>query len=172
MSSIFSKRNCLFHTRNKCLNLRKQEDEDFVSFAGNINQQCERFNLKDLSIDIFECLVFVQGLTASHDKDIHLQISNKMEHDTDIILQKIMEEYEHMLNIKHNNFTIEEKDISCVHAVWPKLKSAKDDIKPPPCYGCGGVHFKKDCYSKNKKCFSCGFFGHKSMHCQRIFPRN
>ena len=48
-----------------------------------------------------------------------------------------------MLNIKYNNFTIEEKDISCVHAVKPKLKSA-NDIKPPPCDGCGGLHFKKD----------------------------
>ena len=46
-----------------------------------------------------------------------------------------------MLNIKHNNFTIEEKGISYVHAVRPKLKSAKDDIKPSPSYGCGGLHF-------------------------------
>ena len=94
------------------MNLRKQEDEDFVSFAGNVNQQCERFNLKDLSIDMFKCLVFIQGLTASCDKDIHLQILSKM----DITLQKITEKCQRMLNIKHNNYTIEEKDISHVHA--------------------------------------------------------
>ena len=121
LSSIFGKRNCLFHTRYKCLNLRKQEDEDFVSFAENVNQQCERFNLEDLSIGMFKCLFFVRGLTASRDKVIRSQILNKMEQDPDITLQKIMEECQCMLNIKHGNFTIEEKDISHVHGVRPKL---------------------------------------------------
>ena len=72
-----------------------------------------------------------------------------------------------MLNIKHNNFAIEEKDISHVHTVRPKLKSAKDDIKPSLYYGCSLLHFKKDCYFKNKKCFSCVFLGCKSMYYQR-----
>ena len=141
MSIIFGKRNSLFHTRYKCLNLRKQVDEDFVSFARNVNQQCERFNLKDLSSDMFKFLGFVQGLTASHNKDIRSQILNKMEQDPDISLQKITAECQCMLSIKHNNFAFEEKDISCIHAVRPKLKSAKDDVKPSPCYGCSGLHF-------------------------------
>ena len=116
---------------------------------------------------MFKCLGFVLGLTASCDKDIHSRMLNEMEQDPEITLQKITEECQHILNIKHNNFTIEEKDISCVHAVRPKLKSAKDYIKPSPCYGCGGLHFKKDCYFTNKKCFSCNFLGHKSMRCRR-----
>ena len=66
-----------------------------------------------------------------------------MEQDPEITLQKITEECQRMLNIKHYNFTVEEKDISCVHAVRLRLKSAKDDIKPCPCSGCGGLHFKK-----------------------------
>ena len=86
--------------------------------------------------------------------------------DLDITLQKITEECQRMLNIKHNNFAIEEKDISRVHVVRPKLKSAKDDVKPFPCSGCGGRHFKKDCYSKNKVVFVCSFC-HKSTHCRR-----
>ena len=68
LSSIFGKRNSLFHTRYNCLNFRKQKDKDCVSFAVNINQLCERFNVEDLSIDMYKWLVFVQGLTASHDK--------------------------------------------------------------------------------------------------------
>ena len=85
-----------------------------------------------------------------------LEILNKIEQDPDLTLQKIME-CQCMLNIKHSNFTIEEKDISRVHAVKPKLKSAKDDIKPSLCFGCSGLYFKKDCYFKNKKCFLCSF---------------
>ena len=90
-----------------------------------------------------------------------------MEQDPDITLQKITEECQHMLDIKHDNHTIKEKDISCVHAVRPKLKSAKDDIKSSLCYRCSGLHFKKDCYFKNKQCLLCGFSGHKSMQCRR-----
>ena len=165
MSCIFSERNSLFHTRYKCLNLRKREDEDFISFAENVNQECERFNLMDLSIHMFKCLVFVQGLTANRDKDIRSRILNKMEQGPNITLKKITE-CQHMLNIKHDNSTIEEKDISHVHALRPKLKSAKDYTKPSPCYGCGGLHFKKT-YFKNKKCFRVIFLGYKSMHCRR-----
>ena len=106
----------------------------------NVNQQCEKFNLKDLSIDMFKCLVFVQGLTASHDKNICLRILNKMEQGPNITLQKIMEECQCMLNIKHDNFAMEEKYISCVHGVQPKLKSAKDDVKPSLCFGCSRLH--------------------------------
>ena len=81
-----------------------------------------------------------------------------MEQDPDITLQKITKECQRMLNIKNNNFAIEKKDISHVQAVRPKLKSAKDYIKPSPCYGCSEQHFKKDCNFKNKKYFSCVFF--------------
>ena len=81
-----------FYFRYNCFNLRKQEDQYFVGFAGNVNQQCERFNLKDLSIDMLKCLVFVLGLTANRDKDIRWRIFNKMEQDPDITLQKITEE--------------------------------------------------------------------------------
>ena len=100
---------------------------------------------------MFKCLVFGQGLTASHDKDFRSRIFNKMEQDVGITLQKINVEFQRILDIKNDNFTIEEKDISRVQGVRPKLKSAKDDIKPYPCYGCSGLHFKEDCYFKNKK---------------------
>ena len=56
-----------------------------------------------------------------------------MEQDPDITLKKITEECQRMLNIKNNNFAIQEKDISHVHPVRPKLKSAKDNIKTSPC---------------------------------------
>ena len=68
-----------------------------------------------------------------------------------------MEECQRMLNIKNDNFAIEEEDISRVHVVRPKLKSIKDNIKPTPCYGCSGLHSKKYCYLNDEKCFSCVF---------------
>ena len=34
--------------RYKCLNIIKEDDEDFVAYAGKVNAHCERFKLKDL----------------------------------------------------------------------------------------------------------------------------
>ena len=70
LSNIFGERVSLFHTCFSCLNMVKREDEDFVAYAGSVNRMCECFMLHDLSIDRFKCLVFVQGLTSSKDKNI------------------------------------------------------------------------------------------------------
>ena len=167
LSSIFGERNSVFHTRYKCLNIVKGEDEDFVTYAGNVNKQCELFRLQDLTPNAFKCLLFVQGLTASRDKDIRSRILTKLEQDPDITLQKITEECQRILNVKHDNKQIEEKDISRVQVVRRKhFKSVKEPSKQVSCYGCGGVHPKKFCYFKDKRCFSCNRVGHKSSFCR------
>ena len=66
---IFGERDSLFHTRYKCLNTQKEETDDIVTYAGKVNAQCELFKLKDLSVDMFKCYIFVQGLTAPRDKN-------------------------------------------------------------------------------------------------------
>ena len=50
--------------RYKCLNIIKQEEDDFVTYAGMANAQCEAFKLKELSSDVFKHLIIVQGLTV------------------------------------------------------------------------------------------------------------
>ena len=76
---IFNKRYSLFHMQYKCLNIVKQEDDDFVTYASMVNAQCETFNLKELLSNMFNCLVFVQGLTAPKDKEIRSRILTIME---------------------------------------------------------------------------------------------
>lgn len=43
LSGIFDERDSLLQTRYKCLNSVKQEKEDFVTYEGNVNSQCELF---------------------------------------------------------------------------------------------------------------------------------
>ena len=118
----------------------KREDEDFVTYAGNVNRMCERFMLHDLSIDRFKCLVFVQGLTSSKDKNIRSRILTKLEQGSEVTLQKVTEECQKMVNLKHDNTQIEEKDISRVHAIQPKTGRTKKNLKTPTYSGCGGGH--------------------------------
>ena len=144
----------------------KREDEDFVTYAGNVNRMCERFMLHDLSIDRFKCLVFIQRLTSSKDKDIRSRILTKLEQGSEVTLQKLTEECQRMGNLKHDNTQIEEKDIYRVHAIRPKTGRAKKNFKILTCSGCSGGHFKRECFFRDKNCFSCGNKGHISAHCE------
>lgn len=92
LSGIFDERGSLFHIRHKCLNIVKQENEDFVTYAGNVNTQCELLKLGDLSVNIFKCLIIIQGLTVAKDKDIRSRILTIMEEHPEIMLQKVTEE--------------------------------------------------------------------------------
>ena len=109
LSKMFGEQNSLFHTRHKCLNIIKEDDEDFIAYAGKVNAQCEQFKLKDLKEDMFKYLIFVQGLTSNKDKVIRSKILTMLEQDTEITLQKVSEECQKSINIRRDNIGIEEK---------------------------------------------------------------
>ena len=69
LSRNFDERDSLFR---KCLNIIKQKNEDFLSYADTVNSQCELLKINEISKDMFRCLIFVQGLTAP--KDIRCRI--------------------------------------------------------------------------------------------------
>ena len=54
-------------------------------------------------------LIFVQGLTAPKDKDIR----SRMEQDPEIRYQKVTEEGQKLINIKHDKTRIERKNLAC-----------------------------------------------------------
>ena len=83
-----------------------------MTYASNVNSQCELFRLGNLSIDMFRCLIFVQGLTAAKDKDIRSRILTIMEQDSEIMLQQVTEECQELINVKRDHTWIEEKNIS------------------------------------------------------------
>ena len=86
-----------------------------MTYEGNINSQYELFKLSDLLIDIFKCLIFVQGLTVVKDKDIRCRILTKIEREPEITQQKVTEECYKLINVKKkDNTQIEEKNISRV----------------------------------------------------------
>ena len=103
------------YIHDMCLNSIKQENEDFVSYVGTINSQCKLFKINEIAKDmLFKCLIFIQGLTASKDKDICSRILTIIEQDPEITLQKVTEESQRLINIKHDNTCIEEK-MSCMY---------------------------------------------------------
>ena len=99
-----------------------------MTYAGNVNSRCELFKLGDLSIGMFKCLIFVQGLTAVKNKDIRSRILTMMEQDPEITQQKATEECQRLINVKRDNTRIEEKNISRVQTI-KQPKFTKNKVK-------------------------------------------
>lgn len=162
---IFGERDGLFHTRYRCLNMSKDETDDIVTYAGKVNAQCELFKLKDLSVDMFKCYIFVQGLTAPKDKDLRSRILSIMEQDPEMNLQKVTEECQKLINVKRDTTRIEGKVTSQVQVVKQKT-FPKDKGKSFECWSCAGPHLRKNCPYKDQRCTKCGLVGHRASHCR------
>ena len=87
---------------------------------------------------MFECLIFIQGLTSSSEKEIHTSLFAKLEQEQKITLQNLAEECQRLLNLRVDTAKIEERDISNIHAIKKKLQGKKNTpyFKINPCYGC------------------------------------
>ena len=75
---IFGEQSSLFNTCWQCLKLTKKDFEDYKTFTSTVNRVCESFQLNEITPDIFECLIFIQGLTSSSEKEVCI---TKLEQD-------------------------------------------------------------------------------------------
>ena len=175
LTKIFGEKSSLFNTRWKCLNLAKKDSEDYTTFASVVNRECEKFKLSELTSDMFKCLIFVQGITAPKDSEIRSRLLSKLEQDPQLTVQKIAEECQRIVNLRHDNAKIEERDISHIHTVKQRPHGKKHtnfSFKINPCFGCGELHLYKYCQFKNKSCRNCGKVGHKGSHCRKKLKEN
>ena len=58
LSELFGANTSLFHKRWKCLNIFKDDQEDYLTFVVTVNKLCNDFRLADLITDDFKCLIF------------------------------------------------------------------------------------------------------------------
>ena len=55
----------------------KKRGEYYSTFPGIVNREFEMFKLKELTSDMFKCLIFVQGLMAPEDGKIRTKSKNQ-----------------------------------------------------------------------------------------------
>lgn len=165
---MYGREETLFSTRYKCLKLVKNEEDDFTTYAGQINKHCEQFELSKLTVPQFKCLLFVRGLQSSRDSDIRTRLLAKIDAEKDAIvtLDAMLEECQRILNIKHDTALIQSGTIasSSVRAIndgkSKKCHSSTGTSKKTPktpCWLCGGLH----CSFKQHKCLKCSKIGLK-----------
>ncbi|CAI2737860.1 unnamed protein product, partial [Dicrocoelium dendriticum] len=105
---IFGERSSLFSTRYHCLKLVKHSMDDYITYAGIVNRECERFKLASMTETQFKCLMFICGLQSPSDADIRTRLLTRLEQDPDITLQKMAEECQRLINLKHDSRMVEQ----------------------------------------------------------------
>ena len=74
LSELFGPNTSLFHKRWKCLNIFKEDQQDYLTFAATVNKHCNDFKLADLTADDFKCLIFARGLVSAEDAEIRHRV--------------------------------------------------------------------------------------------------
>ncbi|XP_029647283.1 uncharacterized protein LOC115221276 [Octopus sinensis] len=176
---MFSEEILLFNTRWKCLNAEKRDDVDYTTYAGRMNRECEIFKLDKLTSDTFKCLIFAQRLTAKKDAEVMMKILANLKVNQDITIQKLSEECDMVLKVRHDTEESQRRDCLQMKSVrmsrkTDKMCHKKHDIYQEVnlCVVCGGRHLRKECPFKNAKCLRCGNTGHIKSHCTTKMTKN
>ncbi|VDP96303.1 unnamed protein product [Echinostoma caproni] len=162
---IFTVDCALWEDTDKCLQVRKTQSEDSVTYAGRINLEAERFKLKDLSMGQFKCLPFVSGLQSATDTELRNRILSQIENSADLTLHNITEERQRIENIKMDSALIAKgSDYNTVNRlqVSPNKREAwnapiNPKSRPPTaCWKCGNWNFVKYSPYADRICHVCG----------------
>ncbi|KER24867.1 hypothetical protein T265_07592 [Opisthorchis viverrini] len=113
--------------------LAKREADDYVTFAGIVNRECEKFQLQSPTEDQFKCLIFVAGLQSSQESDIRTRVLSKLEHEKDITVKDLTTECQRLRNLKHDTAMVQQKSRSPISSSVMTLKrtTVTPGKKPP-----------------------------------------
>nr|CAX83692.1 Gap-Pol polyprotein [Schistosoma japonicum] len=186
LSQHFGDNSSLFNIRYRCLKLKMNKSDDFLTHVGVVNRECERFKLKDLSENQFKSLILICSLQSEKFAIIRTRLLHRLDQEPTLSLNDIAAEYQRLTNLKHDTALVQSggngdievhavcrKPIS--HQVTPATTSTHRDkppdkkniIPPSRCWNCDGWHFAKFCPFKNYRCGKCNRLGHKETLCRQ-----
>ena len=125
LSQHFGDNSSLFNIRYRCLKLKMNESDDFLTHVGVVNRECERFKLKYLSENQFKSLILICSLQSEKFVDIRTRLLHRLDQEPTLSLNDIAAEYQRLTNLKHDTALVQ----SCgngdteVHAVRRKPTS-------------------------------------------------
>lgn len=173
LKSLFGSVESLTKIRFSCLQAEKLDSESFVTYLSRVNKLCEDFQFTKMSIDDFKCIIFIFGLKSEKYNDIRTRLLLKLNSQTDIKMEDIMKEIESIQTIKSDTILLEQSrpEIQAVQtnpgaSGTTHFKQGSSKAPKTPCWGCGDMHFFKECPFKNHCCVLCKKSGHKDQFCK------
>ncbi|XP_062713344.1 uncharacterized protein LOC134290257 [Aedes albopictus] len=153
LSALFGAAESVISRRYRCLQISKQPQEDYVSYACRINKSCVEFELSKLSEEQFKCLMFMCGLKSDKDAELSEECQRllNLRHDTAMI-----EEHSTAVNdLRTNKQRFKSGSPSKFHlSGGEKSGSGSSSGKAIPkiaCWLCGGMHYARECSYKSSK---------------------
>ncbi|KER33031.1 hypothetical protein T265_00942 [Opisthorchis viverrini] len=190
LSQIFGEQTSLFNIRYRCMKLVKIDADDFLTYSGIVNRECERFKLGSLTEDQFKSLIFICGLQSPKDAEIRTRLLSRIEQDPSMTLQAVTSECQRLLNLKHDTAMVQlgghgGPEVHAIHqdtqqpgpvksgptkpisqCSGPKQNKGSKKKPPSQCWHCGAWHFVRFCPYKKHRCRQCKSVGHKDGYCQ------
>ena len=120
LSELFRPNTSLFHKRWKCLNIFKDGQQDYLTFATIVSKHCNDFKLADLTADDFKCLIFTPSLVSTEDAEIRRRVLIKLENEQGLILTKLAEDCQRVVSVKSESKTIEESGVAHIKKIKSK----------------------------------------------------
>ena len=125
LTKIYGEQSLRFNTHWQCLKLTKKDCKDYTTFAITVNRYCERFQLNEITPDMFKCLIFLQGLSLPSEKEVRTRLLTKLGEDQKITAQSLAEKCQRILNLRADTAKIEERNISNIHTIKNKPQGKK-----------------------------------------------
>lgn len=165
---IFGRRETVFNTRYKCLQLSKMDGMDIVAYQGLVNKGCEEFKFTEMTDDQFKCLVFVRGLTSKSDFDTRIKLLSKLDSDTTTTLNTLVTEYER-LGKKDSSLIQNKSEGEPAQVNTVSSRKNQKQKKSSSCWNCGSKtrHPHSECPARNTQCKFCNATGHRVEFCKK-----
>lgn len=167
LTDIFGEQQSLLNIRYNCFKLSKNQSDDFVTYAGHVNHECERFHLQTLTDDQFKCLIFIAGLQSPNDSELRSRPLVKLETDKNVTVQDLMTECNRLLSLKKDTMLVQQSTLPSQTSRIisdDKYKGSKKK-QPSTCWSCGEWHDARFCPFKKHECQVCHKRGHKENFC-------
>ena len=150
LTDIFGEQQSLFNIRYNCFKIAKNQSDDYVSYAGRVNQECERFHLQTLTEDQFKCLIFIAGLHSPDDSEICSQLLVKLETDEKVTVQDLTAECNGLLKLRKDTMLVQQQSSlffqpSQVSHIHSNKSKGSNKIPSSTCSSCGEWHYAQFC---------------------------
>ncbi|EYC39459.1 hypothetical protein Y032_0656g1237 [Ancylostoma ceylanicum] len=158
LRQLFDVKASEFTTRYQCLKLEKSDSEDYLTYAGRVNEFCERAKIHGLDCDGIKCLLWIFGLKSQREAEIRQRLiavlNREYKAERKVSLQELYRECENFLSLKKDSETIA-GNVKTMEAAVKEKRQKRE------CWNCCGDHFAQQCKSKPWFCKQCKKTGHR-----------
>ncbi|VDL83424.1 unnamed protein product [Nippostrongylus brasiliensis] len=162
LKQLFDLKSSEFTTKYQCLNMEKNDSEDYSTYMGRVNEMCEKARIHELDSDGIKCLLWIFGLKSQKEAEVKQRLiavlDREYQEGRKVSLQQLHKECEKFLNLKRDSDTI----AGNVRFVEEASKAEKKVV----CWNCEKNYYVRQCKAKPWFCKKCKKTGHKEKYCE------